>query len=75
MIAAVTPVPQLLMMGLLGSTPFSWNILRSSSAGNKALDLESSKSENGTLIEPGMCPEGRPAQTSLPLEVTDGSEW
>ena len=61
MTAAVTPVPQLLIIGLAGSMFLLWKTLRSSSGGSKALVFGSSSSGTGTLIEPGMWPDERPA--------------
>ena len=60
MTAAVTPVPQLLMMGLVGSMPLARKTSRSWSAGRKALVVGSRRSETGTEMLEGMWPELRP---------------
>src|SRR3569833_3316385 len=64
MTQAVTPVPQLEMSGLAGSTPFSLNNVCSFSEGRNALVLGSSTASKGMLMAPGMCPEDRPGRGS-----------
>lgn len=51
MTAAVTPVPQLLIMGFEASTPFDLNTACNSAAGRKVLSLGSSRSVIGTEME------------------------
>lgn len=51
MTAAVTPVPQLVIMGLEGSTPFDLKTACSSVSGSKVLSVESRRSEIGTEME------------------------
>lgn len=65
MTAAVTPVPQLLIMGFEESTPFDLKIFFNSCAERKVLSLGSSRSEIGTDIECGMCPDESPANDQL----------
>lgn len=64
MIAAVTPVPQLFMMGLEGSTPLDLKTACSSEAGRKVLSLGSRRSATGTEVECGICPDERPTPVS-----------
>ena len=51
MIAAVTPVPQLLMIGLDGSTPLDLKMAWSSEAGRRVLSFGSRRSVMGTEVE------------------------
>jgi hypothetical protein len=60
MTAAVTPVPQLVMMGFDGSTPLREKRSLSSWAGSKVLSSGLRRSDTGTEMEWGMCPEERP---------------
>jgi hypothetical protein len=60
MTAAVTPVPQLAMMGLEGSMFFDLNTSWSLAAGRSVLLSASRSSATGTEMEYGMCPEDRP---------------
>jgi len=60
MIAAVTPVPQLFMIGLDGSTPFDLKMAWSSEAGRMVLSFGSRRSVMGTEVEYGMCPDESP---------------
>ena len=55
-IQAVTPEPQLLMAGSFGSTFAFLKISASSSVGFNTPVSASTRSGNGTLIEPVMCP-------------------
>lgn len=66
-IAAVTPVPQLLMMGFEGSMPLDLKTAWSSEAGRKVLSLGSRRSVIGTGVEYGICPEERP----MPVSTSD----
>lgn len=65
MTAAVTPVPQLLMIGFAGSTPLDLKTAWSSGAGRRVLVLGSRSSETGTEIEYGMWPEDNPGMVSI----------
>jgi hypothetical protein len=60
MTVAVTPVPQLLMIGFEGSTPLFLKMALSSDAGRSVLSFGSRRSEMGTEMELGMCPEESP---------------
>ena len=71
MTAAVTPVPQLLIMGFEGSTPLDLKIAWSLEAGRRVLSLGSRRSVIGTEVECGMCPDERPSlvSTQYPINV------
>lgn len=60
MTAAVTPVPQLVMMGFEGSTPLVAKTAWSSEAGRRVLVSGWRSSEMGTEMEWGMWPDERP---------------
>jgi hypothetical protein len=60
MTAAVTPVPQLLMMGLEASTPFDLKTAWSSDAGRRVLSFGSRRSVIGMDMEYGIWPDDRP---------------
>jgi hypothetical protein len=60
MVAAVMPVPQVLMIGLEGSIPLLSKIALSSRGERNAFVAGSRSSEAGKLIEPGILPERIP---------------
>jgi hypothetical protein len=64
--AAVTPVPQLLMIGTPGFIPLDSKTALSSEAGRRVLSFGSRRSATGTEMEWGMCPEDRPVLVSIP---------
>jgi hypothetical protein len=61
MTAAVTPVPQLAMMGFEGSIPLDSKTFLSCSADRKVFDSGSRRSAIGTEVECGICPDESPA--------------
>jgi len=73
MTAAVTPVPQVLMIGLDGSTPFDLKTASSSEAGRRVLLFGSRRSVIGTEMEYGMCPDDKPAKISYAILAACGS--
>jgi hypothetical protein len=64
MTAAVTPVPQLFIIGLEGSTPFDLKMAWSSEAGRRVLSFGSRRSVIGTEVEYGICPDESPGGVS-----------
>lgn len=70
--AAVTPVPQLLMIGTSGFMPFDSKTALSLEAGRRVLSLGSRRSATGTEMEKGMWPEDRPVVVSMLLLVCTG---
>lgn len=64
MTAAVTPVPQLAMMGFDESMFLDLKTSWSLAAGRSVLVSASRRSETGTEIEWGMCPDERPIAIS-----------
>src|SRR5690242_18911382 len=60
-IAAVTPVPQLVIIFLVGSTPLASKTFLNSSGLRKVLVTGSKRSDMGTLILPGICPLLKPS--------------
>lgn len=63
--AAVTPVPHEAMIGFEGSMPLDLKTSWSVAAGRNVLSFGSRRSETGTEMELGMCPDERPFVVSM----------